>query len=187
MEMNGSLYLSPDNPTQLPDPAAVSSCLSDLRINGTLLYEAPDKQVYAAGEGFARHVIYAGCSPHLRFEPREPHDRDFCHLALLGPYPEPEVITGENTVNPRCPHCRSRLSDWQQSMHVKQLQCSECGTPSALWELDWRQHAATGRYFVELRNVFPGEASPSDTLLAELERTTGMEWVYAWAGMSPEP
>lgn len=185
--MNGSLYLCPRDPVQLPDPAVVTRCLSELRITGTLLFEAPDKRVHVAGEGFARHVIFAGCSPHLRFEPQAPHDRDFCHVALLGPYPHPEVITGENTVNPRCPHCRARLNDWQEHIHCERIDCPACGRASPPWALDWRQHAASGRYFVELRNVFPGEASPSDQLLATLGVEAGMDWAYAWSGMSPEP
>lgn len=185
--MNGSLYLSPDHPDQLPEPGRVSTCLADLHINGTLLSETPDKRVYTAGEGFMRHVVYAGCSPHLRFEPQEPHDRDFCHVAVLGPYPAPEVITGENTVNPRCPHCRARLPGWQEQLHARQLACPACGKASPPWALDWRRHAASGRYFIELRNVFPGEASPSDQLLQALCRSTGKKWTYSWAGMSPEP
>ena len=185
--MNGSLYLSPKAPTDTPEPQAVSTCLSALHLRGPLLIEAPDKRVFSAGEGFARHVIYAGCSPHLRFEPAAPHDRDYCHLALLGPYPTPVLITGENTVKPRCPRCRARLAGWQALVHAQQTTCPECGNQAAPWELDWRQHAAVGRFFIELRNVFPGEASPSDLLLASLREQTGKDWGYAWAGMSPEP
>jgi hypothetical protein len=49
-------------------------------------------------------------------------------------------------------------------------------------ELDWRQHALCGRLLIELRNVFPGEAAPSDTLLRELRLATGSDWRFAWAG-----
>ena len=185
--MNGSLYLTPRDTGQLPDPDRVFSCLQDLHITGTLLHEAPDKRVYTAGEDFMRHVIYAGCSPHLHFEPQEPHDRNFCHVALLGPYDRPEVITGENTANPRCPHCRSHLADWEEQIHSGQLECLECRKSFPPWQADWRQQAAAGRYFIELRNVFPGEASPGDRLLSELRKATDTEWRYAWAGMSPEP
>ncbi len=185
--MHGSLYLTPRDPQQLPDPVAVSDVLAALQIQGALLSEAPEKQVRAAGEGFTRHVIYAGCSPHLRFEPERPHDRAFCHVALLGPYPEPEVFTGENTVIPRCPRCRGRLSDWQKQFHGGKLSCGNCGHTSAAWEVDWRQHAASGRYLIELRNVFPAEASPSDQLMGALQQATGMQWTSAWSGMSPEP
>ena len=185
--MNGSLYLFPDDPLQAPDARAVLAALTELHLPGTLLSEAPLKQVFSAGEGFARHVVYAGCSPYLRFEPEAPHDRDFCHLALLGPYEEPQVLTGENTVRPRCPHCRSRLPDWQQALRAGRLPCPACGRELADWAWDWRQHAARGRVFVELRNVFPGEASPSDQLLGRLREQTGTAWAYAWADMSPEP
>jgi hypothetical protein len=186
--MNGSLYLSPAIPHEAPARQTVYAGLSELLMCGPLLFEAPEKRVFAAGAGFARHVIYAGCSPHLRFEPAEPHDRDYCHLALLGPYATPMVITGENTVKPRCPHCRARRAGWQDPVvHAQRTTCPECAAKSWPWELDWRQQAAAGRFLIELRNVFPGEASPSDRLLASLRQHTGMDWNYAWAGMSPEP
>ncbi len=185
--MNGSLYLSPLDPEKQPDLPSIARCLSALQISGPLLSEAPGKRVYAAGPGFARHVIYAGCSPHLRFEPEGPHDRDFCHLALLGPYSHPEVITGENTVTPRCPGCRKRLSNWQNDLHTGKLPCPNCGLVSDAWAVDWRQHAATGCLFIEMRNVFPGEASPNDQLMKALKEASGIPWGYSWAGMSPEP
>jgi len=185
--MNGSLYLSPVDPDELPDLGSISESLCELQVSGPLLSEAPGKLVYAAGSGFPRHVIYAGCSPHLRFEPEGPHDRDFCHVALLGPYPKPGVITGENTVTPRCPACRKRLSSWQEHLHTGKLSCQSCGLVSDAWAVDWRQHAASGRLFIELRNVFPGEASPSDLFMSTLNEATGMPWAYSWAGMSPAP
>ena len=34
---------------------------------------------------------------------------------------------------------------------------------------------------VELRNVFPAEAAPSDLLMQQLREATGSAWRYAWA------
>ena len=107
-------------------------------------------------------------------------------MALLGPFAEPRILTGENTVKPRCPHCRARLGDWRERLDMPSAPCPACGQSLPAHELDWRQHAAVGRCFIELRNVFPGEASPSDLLMAELRSVSGQEWRYAWAGMSED-
>lgn len=157
--------------------------IDTLQIKARELKAAPRLQVFQAGEGFARHVVFAGCSPHLRFEPEEPDDLHFCHVALHGPFDEARVLTGENTVKPRCPHCRQRLADWRERLGAAATPCPGCGKSLEAVELDWRQHAAVGRCFVELRNVFPGEASPSDQLMNAMQKASGFAWRYAWSAL----
>ena len=178
--MNGSLFLFPEDPAQSCDPDSLVPLLAQLGVIGAALDECG---VFAAGEHFPRHVVYAGCSPHLRFEPAHPGDRHFCHVALHGPFEQPRVLTGANTVKPRCPHCRARLGDWPQRLTREPQACPGCEALLKVTELDWRQHAAVGRCFIEMRNVFPGEASPSDQLLGSLQQHTDMPWNYAWAGL----
>ena len=91
-----------------------------------------------------------------------------------------------HSVSPRCPFCRHRYSDWQvrfeaQANNPATSECPGCGARNEACALDWRQRAACGRVLVELRNVFPGEAVPSDTLIASMNRATGLNWVYAWS------
>jgi hypothetical protein len=182
--MIGSLYLSPRSPEDVCEPATLARVLDAMHITATPMSQQPRLQVYRAGEGFARHIVYAGCSPHLRFEPEHKHDQHFCHVALHGPFEQARVLTAGNTVKPRCPHCRQRLADWLERLDKTSSPCPGCGRNLTVRELDWRQHAAVGRCLVELRNVFPGEASPSDQLLAELEKATGFAWRYAWSGLN---
>jgi hypothetical protein len=59
--------------------------------------------------------------------------------------------------------------------------CAGCDRSWSIHELDWRAHAISGRVLIELRNVFPGEASPSDLLLKCLQEQSGEPWRYAWA------
>lgn len=184
--MNGSLYLSPKDINASPDnPEALITILQELEIIGPAIN---DEAEFAAGEGFPRHVVFAGCSPYLRFEPETPEDKHYCHVALHGPFKSAVLVTGENTVKPRCPHCRKRFSDWKEQLEHWQTDgaiahCHSCNTDTPAIAIDWRQHAAAGRYLIELRNVFPGEASPSDNLIAALKKATGLDWQYAWAGM----
>jgi len=187
--MNGSLYLFPATPEAAPDPAPVLAVLEALQVVGTPLAETADKRVFRAGEGFAREVIFAGCSPHLRFEATHADDRDFCHLALHGPLPTPRLFTGPRTGRPRCLSCRARLDDWRERAvaPLSALPCSACAAACRAIDIDWRQQAAIGRLLVELRNVFPGEATPSDRLLAALHKAVGTDWRYGWAAMSEAP
>lgn len=181
--MIGSLFLSPASPYDAVHLDPLEQTLGSLSVCGPVRHAGKDCRVYPAGEGFARHVVFAGCSPHLRFEPRDEKDLHYCHVALHGPFAQPRVLTGSNTVKPRCPHCRARIADWNLFLGDEELPCPGCGQKLTAHSLDWRQHAAVGRCFVEMRNVFPGEASPSDRLLAALKEISGFTWRYAWSGL----
>jgi hypothetical protein len=179
-----SLFLVPDDPGLAPELRCIEAVLQDLHVIAAPL--APRR--FAAGEGFPRHVIFAGCSPHLVMQPADDGDLAFCHVALHGPFAAPRLVTGPNTVKPRCPHCRRRFDDWRNRLPTwngpaATAVCDGCGTVQAPVRLDWRQHAVGGRVLIELRNVFPAEAMPSDTLLQRLHAATGTGWQYGWAGL----
>ena len=89
-----SLFLAPADPLACPDREAVADVLQTLAISGRALGD----RIYAAGEGFARHVVFAGCSPYLVMEPPADGSRRFCHVALHGPFATPRLVTGPNTV-----------------------------------------------------------------------------------------
>lgn len=180
-----SLYLSPADPHALPAMPDVLATLARLEITAQPLAEQP--ATFTAGDGFARHVVYAGCSPHLLMQPPADGSLAFCHVALHGPFAHPVLVTGANTVKPRCPDCRARFDDWRERLPHWQAGseaavCPDCGATREAVALDWRGHAAAGRVLVELRNVFPGEATPSDLLIQQLQAATGMAWRHAWAG-----
>ena len=183
MSQATSLYLAPSEIDAAPDFPGVRRLLSDLDIIADEL--APS--IFRAGDGFSRHVVYAGCAPYLLMQPPQDGSLNFCHVALHGPFRHARLVTGPNTVKPRCPLCRTRFEDWRsrladwQHNHVT-ARCAGCGQAFRPTLLDWRGHAISGRVLIELRNVFPGEASPSDRLLQRLSDETGLDWQYAWAG-----
>lgn len=177
-----SLFLAPVNTESTPALEGVLEVLKGLGISA----EALGSGVFAAGDGFSRHVVYAGCAPYLVMQPPEKGSLQFCHVAVHGPYPEPRLVTGSNTVKPRCPACRARVDDWRRHLAAWQAgaanaTCAACGKVWRPDQLDWRNHAIAGRILIELRNVFPGEASPSDLLLQRLAERTNEDWHYAWA------
>lgn len=178
-----SLYLAPAEPDAAPDIRTIRRLLSDLDI----IADELGPSTFRAGDGFSQHVIYAGCAPYLVMEPPRDGGLNFCHVALHGPFADAHLVTGPNTVKPRCPACRTRFEDWRSRLADWQYDrttaiCPGCGQNLRPSQLDWRGHAVSGRVLVELRNVFPGEASPSDLLLQRLENETGEVWRYAWAG-----
>lgn len=182
--MNGSLYLIPQSLSASPQVDSCLQVLRELQIIAAPIDTGDDWQSFWAGEDFARHVVFAGCSPYLRLQPEHPQDRQFCHVAVHGPFPTPLLVTGSHAGKPRCPACRTRLTDWQErAANPKAMPCSSCGEPLSACQLDWRQGAACGRVLIELRNVFHGEATPSDQLISSLRKATGLDWHYAWADM----
>ena len=182
--MNGSLYLFPADP--FADPPGLPSVLDVLRKNG-LLGKSLENQRFLVGDGFFRHVSFAGCSPSMKLEQPRDGSGDFTHISLSGPFPQPRLAATRHHSRPRCPHCGQRLNDWKpQIMNWQQdpateYRCKACNQTSTAAALDWRRYAACGRLLVEIHQVFPGEAMPGDGLMAELEKATGCDWRYAWA------
>ena len=177
-----SLYLAPADHTAAPSCEPVIEVLRRLDIIGPPL----DAGSFAAGDGFSRHVIFAGCSPYLVMAPPADGSRGFCHVAVHGPLAVPRLVTGPNTTKPRCPSCRARFAGWATQIDAWRVpgaraHCDACGVDSDPHALDWRGHAISGRLLVELRNVFPGEAGPSDLLMASLQEATAQPWRHAWA------
>ena len=183
-----SLYLAPQQPEPSLSLAVVQTVLAKLAIIGDPI----DEQTFLAGAGFSREVVYAGCSPHLVMTPPDDGSRQFCHVALHGPFTSPQLVLGPNTVKPRCPRCRQRLNNWRDWLADgwsanQALPCASCRTPLVPCAVDWREQAICARVMVELRNVFPGEATPSDRLLAALQDATATPWRYAWAAYFNQP
>ncbi len=186
--MTGSLYLSPNDPWGTPPPAqAVVAALTELQMIGPPHGEA----TWLAGDALLRHITFAGCSPYLALTPPPDGGTDFCHVALLGPSAQPRIITGPNTLNPRCPTCKARVKDWAPLAErfdadpAAPWTCPSCNAGHRIDTLRWRQHAAFGRLLVEIRSVFPAEGVPSDELLETLGKACGMDsWQFAWAASS---
>lgn len=186
----GSLLLFPANPAAEPPAAgAVAQTLAALGLVGAPL--GPDA-VFRAGPAFLRHVTFLGCAPHLVLDPPADGGTGFSHVAILGPFPAARLVLGANAAAPRCPACRARLDGWRAALAdwvadplATRARCGGCGAVHRAADLDWRETAATGRLFVAVRNVFPGEAVPGEELLGALERLGAGSWRYAWVSGAP--
>lgn len=182
-----SLFLAPAYADAAPDSASVIAVLAELGVIAEPLPGTSTGRRFAAGPGFARHVVFAGCSPYLVTTPPAEGSLEFSHVAVHGPWARPRLCTGPNTVKPRCPACRARFGDWRERLAQWQsaddsAACPACGAVVPVHRLDWRGHAVSARLLVEFTRVFAGEAAPDDRLLAGLRQGTGLDWTYGWAG-----
>jgi hypothetical protein len=182
-----SLFLAPADPDAGPDPAPVVRVLEELGVIAAPLGVAAPGRRFVAGPGFARHIVFAGCSPYLVTTPPADGSLEFSHVVVHGPWDLPRLCTGPNTVKPRCPACRARFADWRDRLQDwlqpgADATCPACGAVFPVRRLDWRGHAVSGRLLLEFTRVFAGEAAPDDTLVAGLTRATGVDWNYGWAG-----
>jgi len=174
----GRFLLRTQDPFLLPDRALLTAVLSEAGLLGGPLEGGND--AFAVGERFLQLVTFAGCSVRIELLPRG--DAPFCHIRFTGPFPRPVFLSGRNTRPPRCRHCRSPLRNWKETVPGRehpgpaQIACPACGEASPPWDYDWKGQAGFGRLFIQVEEVFPGEATPTPTLMALLEGTTGCEW-----------
>ncbi len=174
---NGVLILAPGDPaSRLPTREQLVHALGDIGLLGAPL--AGQDDTYLAGERFLQLITFMGCSPHVRLEPPVDGADAFCHLALLGPYDRPRLLHGRNTRPPRCPRCKTAITNWREFVDADTITCSHCGATCSMAQLEWRRNAGYGRLFIEIRNIFPGEAVPVDELMNRLRETGGGEWGY---------
>lgn len=186
----GSLLLQPADPTA--DPPDVSAVVGALAALGLIGEPLGSPATYRVGPEFLRHVTFLGCAPHLVLEPPPDGGTAFSHVAIAGPFPVPRLVLASNTGAPRCPACRARFGDWRAAIAdwvaapvQRCARCHGCGAVHRPVDLDWRETAAAGRLFVEVRNVFPGEAVPGEELLRALGRLGAGPWRHAWVGGPP--
>lgn len=186
----GSLLLHPVDPdAEPPDAATVVTALTALGLVGDPL---GPPAAFRAGPEFLRHVTFLGCAPHLVLEPPAGGGTAFSHVVIAGPFAEARLRVGANAATPRCPACRARLDGWRADVArwiasplEVAARCAACGAVHRPADLDWRESAAVGRLFVEVRNVFPGEAVPGEELLGALARLGAGPWRYAWVSEAP--
>lgn len=174
--MNGSMYLTTENPDDaFNDLTALSACLNDIGLTGEKISD-----FFLCGSQFAQLITFMGCSPHLVMTPPDDGSENFCHIRLLQ-FDQPKLLTGQQTAPPRCPACRFRISDWENTLKpddVNDWDCPKCRQQTPVAHLDWRQSAGAGKILIEIKNIFPGEAVPVDKLLAALKNLSGNNWKY---------
>ncbi len=70
------------------------------------------------------------------------------------------------------------ITAWESDPSDYRWNCPECDKQSRPNELDWRQSAGFGRFFVEIWGIHPAEAVPGDALMETLGRSTDSRWGF---------
>jgi len=182
--MNTSLYLFPTEAiATVPAISAVSKCLQQLKILGSAFAEYH----FLVGNNFFQHIIFAGCSPAMQLKPNPTNDSNFTHISWLISSGDPRLLIANRDARPRCPSCNHKLSNWKTNVldwiaHPTQsYTCEKCHQSCSVTSLNWRHYAAYGSLLVQIHQVFPGEAVPSEQLVNALQDATEATWTYAWA------
>jgi hypothetical protein len=174
----GRLLLSPHDPFLLPDRTLLTTALADAGFLGGPL--SGRASAFSVGERFFQLVTFAGCSVSLELTPDG--GTPFCHIRLSGPFERPKFVSGRNTRPPRCRNCRSLLKNWQKMLSSGKelgpasIPCPACGEAGPPWTYDWKEKAGFARLFIQVEEVFPGEAAPTPALLGLLDDSTGCKW-----------
>lgn len=169
----------------LADENGLVDALRDIGLLGDAITTHP--RAFYAGEEFLSLLTFLGCSPHVDLLPADEPQRqvgNFCHIRLHLAQARPLLRVATGKLRPRCPKCRSDVGDWQALVaqyaadETLSYRCPQCESESALPALNWRQSAGCGRWFVEVWNIHPHEAVPSERLLETMERVVGVTCCY---------
>ncbi len=175
------LFLHAHDPLWRPQqPAALAARLQDLGLLGREAGAGVTGQ-YLAGHRFLQLLMFLGCSPRVALAPGEGESgQQMCSIRLLA-FERPVFLLARPLPAVRCPGCRASATLPREFGCETQHSCSSCGTKVSTADLDWRQGAGCGSFFIEVSGIYPQEAVPSEKLLQELGRLAHCDWKYFFA------
>ena len=164
-------------------PADWQKIENKLREVGASLSEG-QKQFFV-GEEFLRLITFLGCSPHIKIEPDDNSNNDFCYIELSHIEEKIRFRRLSRDLVARCPKCRKNIDhglenieQLQQSAMTLVVDCLNCQTKTPIYSLDWRHSAAFAHCFIDITHIYPQEAIPGDELLTALEKVSNQKWDY---------
>jgi hypothetical protein len=173
----GKLILHSDSAEPIsPGRGSLISSLKEMGLLGEPLDSK--KERYLAGERFLQLISFVGCSTNVCLTSKTSNNKGVCYLAVKGPFSQPQLIWDKNSRPPRCPACKQPITDWKQYIGNATIKCTQCENEARPDEISWGRNAGYGRIFIEINNIFPGEARPVPDLLEGLRRLTETEWSY---------
>lgn len=174
------LMLYPVLPTgSKPETGIIISVLKDCGlISGEKIHDH-----YLAGKSFLELLTFLGCAPNICLTPQE--SVKYCHIVIRPVQPVSHCLGYTATATPRCPNCKNKIPHWKQIQNHEQgatvCVCRHCQATTAMQDLNWKQECAYGCMAIEIINIHPFEAVPSENLLQALHDATGTGWNYSYA------
>jgi len=176
---NSRLIFFPASPEQLVD---YNNLLSALSTFAFINPEADKNNEYLPGDKFLNLLTFLGCSPNINLTPTD--GESHCFISLLEATEQPGCLGYTQTVNPKCPNCTKRISNWKTDSWMQGNSvccCDKCQTESSYAELNWKQECGFACCGFEIAHIYPHEAVPTDQLLTQLEKHTSVKWSYCYA------
>ena len=176
----GRLLLCMQDPYLCPERSRLTAALSAAGFVGAPL--PGQANAFAVGDEFLQLITFVGCSVRIELSPDA--DGPFCHVRLTGAFRHPRFLSGHNTRAPRCHNCRTPLQSWREhqaqwsSGRTDDIPCPTCGEPRPPWAYDWKDQAGFGRVFIQVEEVFPGEAAPTPGFGELLAHISGSAWQH---------
>lgn len=179
----GRLILAPRDAELCPDRDRLVRTLSEA---GFIADPILDREcAFLVGPELSALLAFVGCAVAIADDPQI--GGPFCHVVVPQASAHPRWCHGRNTGAPRCPACRARSSDWPSPFEQVALElarghrsasvvCPSCGRAHPIRSWDWKQQGGFARLLVQVEEIFPGEAVPTDGLFDLLERASGCAW-----------
>jgi len=140
---------------------------------------------YYVGDNFLQLITFLGCSPHIQIEPEDDNNDSYCRIVLSELNDNIDFRFLARDVIARCPKCRKKLdswsdwlNQWKESSSAVFVRCEHCDSALSLFDLNWRHNAGFASCFIDIWNIYPQEAIPTEELLSILSEATGEEWDY---------
>jgi hypothetical protein len=173
----GVLILHPENIGSHADAQRVTELLLQIGLIGSAIDGMQNS--YSAGETFLQLITFMGCSPHIRFEPEYDQDKGYCYVTMTA-CETLQIRMSEHARPPRCCACKKPVGKgWQTAVLQGELiTCPHCQQQQRPDQLSWRNDSGMGRFFIEIHNIFPGEAQPVPRLLQQLQSIDASQWRY---------
>lgn len=196
------LFIVPDDPESVPsDLKVLLASLRELGLVGDEFDFCGETQ-YRQGPNFLNLVRFDSSHPiislkHLNGQlvPVGTVDSRYeCAISFDEMTPTPEFFGGGPcTIDPRCKECGyaekgwpETLDDWYRRKSEHRWICHSCGHTQRVYELDWQDGAAFGRFGIIFHGIGYREAAPTMSLLHALFRTTGFPWKYFYYDDNPQ-
>jgi len=137
---------------------------------------------YLPGDNFLSLITFLGCSPNINLIPTE--NENHCFISLIKQTPEINCLGHTQTVNPKCPGCTKRITEWKTTnwkIPGEICTCDKCQLQTLYANLNWKHECGFARIGFEISHIYPHEAVPTDQLLNTLNQFSGFEWNYCYA------
>ena len=173
-----SLVLYPIDPLFSLPQLALVDILSDINLIGKQEVEGR----YLVGEQFLSLLCFLGCSPDIELFPQS-DDKPYCYIEVPKNSEITQCILSKAVKLPKCPHCKSDLSQLPISLKKQcslAVDCHSCGESLNPTKLNWRKTAVFAKNMIIIGNIYEAEAIPDHSLLDILEKFTKVAWKYAY-------